>query len=78
MTKAKSWDAAVQCQLECAAPRWWFHHFEPVWGPFIQQLSCQKKMTLSEFEQAASQVHGLTRIEQTIVLSAFRHQQEPA
>jgi hypothetical protein len=76
MTKTKSWHGSVQCQVECAAPSWWFHRFEPVWGPFIQRLSRQKNTTLREFERAASQVPGLTGIEQTIALSAFRHHQE--
>jgi hypothetical protein len=57
-------------------PDWWFHHFEPVWRPFIQKLCRHKKVTLLEFEQAASQVHGLTHIEKTIAISAFRQQQE--
>jgi len=58
------------------APGWWFHGFEPVWKPFIQRLCRQKKVTLFEFEQAASQVPGLTHIEKTIAISAFRQQQE--
>jgi hypothetical protein len=57
-------------------PGWWFHHFEPVWGPFIQWHCRQKKVTLLEFERAASQVPGLTHIEKTIAISAFRQQQE--
>ena len=57
-------------------PGWWFHHFEPVWGPFIQWHCRQKKMTLLEFERVASQVPGLTHIEKTIAISAFRQQQE--
>jgi hypothetical protein len=58
------------------APDWWFYRFEPVWRPFIQRLCRQKSMTLLEFERAASQVPGLTHIEKTIALSAFRQQQE--
>lgn len=58
------------------APGWWFYHFEPVWGPFIQSLSRQKYVTLPEFERAASQVPGLTPIEKIIAISAFRQQQE--
>jgi hypothetical protein len=57
-------------------PDWWFHHFEPVWRPFIQWLCRQRKVTLLEFEQAASQVPGLTHIEKTIAIAAFRQQQE--
>jgi hypothetical protein len=55
---------------------WWFHHFEPVWRPFLQWFCSQKKVTLFEFEQAASQVPGLTHIEKTIAISAFRQHQE--
>ncbi|HWF60136.1 MAG TPA: hypothetical protein VN666_07480 [Nitrospira sp.] len=58
------------------APGWWFHRFEPVWRPFIQRLCRQKKVTLLEFEQTASQVPGLTHIEKAIAISAFRLQQE--
>ena len=58
------------------APGWWFHDFEPIWRPFIQRFCRQKKLTLLEFEQAASQVPGLTHIEKTIAISAFRQQQE--
>lgn len=58
------------------APGWWFHNFEPVWGPFIQWFCGQRNLTLSEFEQAASQVPGLTPIEKTIAISAFRQQQK--
>lgn len=58
------------------APGWWFNYFEPVWGPFIQWLCCQKHVTLAEFERAASQVPGLTHLEKTIAISAFRQQQE--
>ncbi len=57
-------------------PAWWFHHFEPVWKPFIQWFCRQRNVTLYEFEHAASQVRGLTHIEKTIAISAFRHQQE--
>lgn len=58
------------------APGWWFRRFEPVWRPFIQRLCRQKKMTLLEFERTASQVPGLTHVEKTIAISAFRQQQE--
>jgi hypothetical protein len=58
------------------APDWWFHDFEPVWKSFIQSLGRQKNVTMREFEQAASQVLGLTHIEKTIAISAFRQQQE--
>ncbi len=58
------------------APDWWFHDFEPVWRSFIQSLGRQKNVTMLEFEQAASQVPGLTHIEKTIAISAFRQQQE--
>lgn len=58
------------------SPGWWFHHFEPVWKPFIQWLRSQKNVSLLEFERAASQVPGLTHIEKTIAISAFRQQQE--
>jgi hypothetical protein len=58
------------------SPGWWFHHFEPVWKPFIQWFCSQKNVTLFEFERAASQVPGLTHIEKTIAVSAFRQQQE--
>ena len=58
------------------APSWWFDHFDPVWKPFIQRLCRQKKITLREFERAASQVPGLTHIEKTIAISAFHQQQE--
>jgi hypothetical protein len=57
-------------------PGWWFHHFEPVWKPFLQWLHSQKDVTLLEFERAASQVPGLTPIEKTIAISAFHQQQE--
>ena len=59
------------------APGWWFHDFEPVWGPFIQLFRCQRHVTMTEFERAASQV-GLTQVEKTIAISAFRHQQDGA
>jgi hypothetical protein len=61
---------------EDISPDWWFHHFEPVWKPFLQWLRSQKNVTLLEFERAASQVPGLTPIEKTIAISAFRQQQE--
>lgn len=61
---------------EITSPSWWFHHFEPVWKPFIHWLRSQRNVSLLEFEQAASQVPGLTHIEKTIVISAFRQQQE--
>jgi len=61
---------------EDISPDWWFHHFEPVWKPFLQWLRSQKNVTLLEFERAASQVSGLTHIEKTIAISAFRQQQE--
>lgn len=57
-------------------PGWWFHYFEPIWKPFIQRLRNQKNVTLFEFEQAASQIPGLTHIEKTIAISVFRQQQE--
>lgn len=56
-------------------PGWWFHRFEPVWGPLIHRLCCQRRVTLFEFERAVSQVPGLTPIEKTIAVSAFRQQQ---
>ena len=56
-------------------PDWWFYYFEPVWRPFIQRICRQKNVTLLEFERAASQVPGLTPIEKTIAISAFRQQQ---
>jgi hypothetical protein len=61
---------------EESAPGWWFCRFDPVWGPFIQRLCRQKKVTSLEFERAASQVPGLTHIEKTIAMSAFHHQQK--
>ncbi len=61
---------------ENISPDWWFHHFEPIWKPFLQWLRSQKNVTLLEFERAASQVPGLTPIEKTIAISAFRQQQE--
>ena len=61
---------------EAPSPGWWFHHFEPVWKPFLQWLHSQKDVTLVQFERAASQVPGLTPIEKTIAISAFRQQQE--
>lgn len=61
---------------EDISPDWWFHHFEPVWKPFLQWLRSQKNVTLLEFERAASQVPGLTPIEKTIAISAFRQQHE--
>ena len=75
MTKSK---ALPESSMGCsgATPGWWFHYFEPVWTPFIQRLCRQKKVTLFEFERAASQVSGLTHIEKTIAISAFRQQQE--
>ena len=57
-------------------PSWWFQHFEPVWKPFIQRLRSQKNVSLFEFEQATSHVPGLTHIEKTIAISAFRQQHE--
>jgi len=57
-------------------PGWWFHHFEPVWKPFIHRLCRQKNVTLLEFERAASQAPGLTHIEKIIAISAFRQQQK--
>jgi hypothetical protein len=60
------------------APGWWFNSFEPLWGPFIQRLSGQNKVSVTEFERAASQVRGLTRMEKAIMLSVFHHQQELA
>jgi hypothetical protein len=62
--------------VENTSPDWWFHHFDPVWKPFLQWLRSQKNVTLFEFERAASQVPGLTHIEKTIAISAFRQQQE--
>ncbi len=62
--------------VENTSPDWWFHHFDPVWKPFLQWLRSQKNVTLIEFERAASQVPGLTQIEKTIAISAFRQQQE--
>lgn len=56
-------------------PSWWFRDFESVWRPLIQRLCRQKKVTLFEFERAASQVPALTPIEKTIAISAFRQQQ---
>jgi hypothetical protein len=76
MTKFKASLAPSIRRLGGEMPGWWFHHFEPVWGPFIQWHCRQKKMTLLEFERAASQVPGLTHIEKTIAISAFRQQQE--
>jgi hypothetical protein len=61
---------------EGTSPGWWFHHFEPVWKPFLQWLHSQKDVTLLEFERAASQIPGLTPIEKTIAISAFLQQQE--
>jgi hypothetical protein len=61
---------------EGTSPGWWFHHFEPVWKPFLQWLHSQKDVTLLEFERAASQIPGLTPIEKTIAISAFRQRQE--
>lgn len=61
---------------ENTSPTWWFHHFEPVWKPFIYWLRSQRTVSLLEFEQAASQVPGLTPIEKTIAISVFRQQQE--
>lgn len=57
-------------------PGWWFHRFEPVWGPFIRRLCRQRTVSLFEFKRAASQVPGVTPIEKTIAVSAFRQQQE--
>jgi hypothetical protein len=59
-----------------AAPGWWFHRYEPIWRPFIERICREKKVTLREFERAASQVPGLTHIEKAIAMSAFRQQQE--
>ncbi len=67
---------SVRYAEEETVPGWWFHDFEPVWKPFIQRLCRQKGVTLLEFEQAASQIPGLTHIEKTIAISAFRQQQE--
>ncbi len=68
--------SSMRCSGDVTTPGWWFHHFEPVWSPFIQRLCRQKKVTLLEFERAASQVTGLTHIEKTIAISAFLQQQE--
>jgi hypothetical protein len=68
--------SSMGCSGGDVAPGWWFHNFEPVWGPFIQRLCGQRKVTLLEFERAASQVPGLTHIEKTIAISAFRQQQK--
>jgi hypothetical protein len=68
--------SSMGCSEGEAAPGWWFHNFEPVWGPFIQWLCGQKKVTLLEFQRAASQVPGLTHIEKTIAITAFRQQQK--
>jgi hypothetical protein len=57
-------------------PGWWFRHFEPVWSPLIQRLCHQNKVTVREFERAASQVPGLTHTEKLIAVAAFRQQQE--
>lgn len=59
-----------------AAPGWWFHRYERIWRPFIERVCREKKVTLGEFERAASQVPGLTHIEKAIAISAFRLQQE--
>jgi hypothetical protein len=67
--------SSVRCAEGDVAPGWWFHYFEPVWGPFIRQFRCQKTVTLPEFERAASQIPGLTHIEKTIAVSAFHQQQ---
>jgi hypothetical protein len=64
--------------VENISPDWWFHHFEPVWKPFLQWLRSQKNVTLLEFERAASQVPGLTYIEKTIAISAFQQQEQGA
>lgn len=61
---------------EETTPGWWFHRFDPIWTPFIQRLCRQRNVTLFEIERAASQVPGLTPIEKTIAMSAFRLQQE--
>ncbi len=58
-------------------PGWWFHYFEPVWGPFMQVFRCHRHVTMTEFERAASQV-GFTHAEKTIAISAFRQQQDRA
>jgi hypothetical protein len=68
--------SSVRCSGEETILRWWYHHFELVWKPFIQRLSRQKKVTLREFERAASQVTGLTPIEKAIAVLAFREQHE--
>lgn len=68
--------SSVRCADGDVAPGWWFHYFEPVWGPFIRQFRSQKTVTLPEFERAASQIPGLTHIEKTIAVSAFRNQQD--
>ncbi len=68
--------SSTGCSGGDVAPGWWFHNFEPVWGPFIQRLCDQKKVTLLEFERAASLVPGLTHIEKTIAICAFRQQQK--
>jgi hypothetical protein len=68
--------SSMRCSGDVTTPGWWFHHFEPVWSPFIQRLCRQKKVTLGEFERAASQVTGLTPIEKAIAMLAFRQQHE--
>ncbi|UVT20676.1 MAG: hypothetical protein H8K03_01780 [Nitrospira sp.] len=65
-------------RLGCTPPGWWFDYFEPLWGPFVQRLYRHKNVSVSEFEWAASKVPGLTGIEKTIAVSAFRHQREHA
>lgn len=66
----------MECSREKVMPAWWFQYFESVWTPFVQRLCRQKKITLLEFERAASQVPGLTHIEKTIAVSAYRLQQD--
>lgn len=67
-------EPSIEC-LGGEVPSWWFRDFESVWRPLIQRLCRQKKVTLFEFERAASQVPALTPIEKTIAISAFRQQQ---
>lgn len=69
--------SSMGCLRADDAPGWWFQYFEPVWGPFMELFRCHRHVTMTEFERAASQV-GLTQVEKTIAISAFRQQQDGA
>ncbi len=67
-----------ECGMSGIAPGWWFHYFEPLWGPTLQMFCRYRNVTLSEFELAASQVPSLIGLEKTIAISSFLHHRRHA